>query len=358
MMRKAGLLVVAILAVALLVPAPAKAAFPERDITLIVPWAPGGGTDTLARTLVKNGKKFFGVNINVQNVTGGTGAIGMNQVARAKADGYTVALITFNLSTYRLLGQSELSYRDFDLIALLNRSIAGLAVKADSPFKTLKDLVDYAKANPGVVTVGHSGPAGAWHLAAAAIAQDQGLKFTLVPFDGAAPTRTALVGGHITVCASGMDEVLQFYQTKQVRILAANAPTRHPAFPDVPTMAEAGYPIQNMIYRLARPGRPQGHAARGHEGSARGLPEGGRGPGVHRPDGQAGPAADLPGVRQVPGLPGRDGEEPGADAGPGRPAEEEVAAGFRARLGDAPRPTGRGAPCARPGVESVCRPSR
>ena len=249
-MRKIGFLMVALLAVALLVPAPAKAAFPERDITMIVPWAAGGGTDTLARTLVKNGKKYFGVNINVQNVTGGTGVIGMNQVARAKPDGYTVAVITFNLSTYRLLGQSELSYRDFDLIALLNRSIAGLTVKADSQFKTLKDLVDYAKANPGVVTVGHSGPAGAWHLAAVAIAHDQQLKFTLVPFDGAAPTRTALVGGHITVCSSGMDEVLQFYQTKQVRILAANAPNRHPAFPDVPTMAEAGYPIrsENMIF--------------------------------------------------------------------------------------------------------------
>jgi tripartite-type tricarboxylate transporter receptor subunit TctC len=247
-MRKIGLVVAGLLFVALLAPAPAQAAFPERDITLIVPWAPGGGTDTLARTLVKNGKKYFGVNINVQNVTGGTGAIGMNQVARAKADGYTVGLITFNLSTYRLLGQSELSYRDFDLIALLNRSIAGLTVKADSQFKTLKDLVEYAKANPNVATVGHSGPAGAWHLAAVGIAQNTGVKFTFVPFDGAAPTRTALVGGHITVCSSGMDEVLQFYQTKQVRILAANAPNRHPAFPDVPTMAEAGYPIQNPIF--------------------------------------------------------------------------------------------------------------
>jgi len=247
-MRKIGFLIVALLAVALLAPAPAKAAFPERDITLIVPWAAGGGTDTLARTLVKNGKKYFGVNINVQNVTGGTGVIGMNQVARAKADGYTVGLITFNLSTYRLLGQSELSYRDFDLIALLNRSIAGLTVKADSQFKTLKDLVEYAKANPGVVTVGHSGPAGAWHLAGVGIAQNTGVKFTFVPFDGAAPTRTALVGGHITVCSSGMDEVLQFYQTKQVRILAANSPTRHPAFPEVPTMAEAGYPIENPIF--------------------------------------------------------------------------------------------------------------
>ncbi len=249
MMRKSGLFLACILAVALLTPAATPAAgFPERDITLIVPWAPGGGTDTVARTLVKNAKKFFGVNVNVQNVVGGTGAIGMNQVARAKPDGYTIGLITFNLSTYRLLKQSELSYRDFDLIALLNRSIAGLSVKADSQFKTMKDLIDYAKANPGVVTVGHSGPAGAWHLAAVGIAKNTGAKFTFVPFDGAAPTRTALVGGHISVCSSGMDEVLQFYQTKQIRILGANSPTRNPFFPEVPTLAEAGYPIENPIF--------------------------------------------------------------------------------------------------------------
>ena len=207
-MRKIGFLLVALLAVALLVPAPAKAAFPERDITLIVPWAAGGGTDTLARTLVKNGKKYFGVNINVVNRVGGTGAVGMNSVATAKADGYTVGVITFNLSSYRQLELSNLSYRDFDLIALLNRSPAGITVKTDSQFKTLKDLVEYTKANPGVVTVGHSGPAGAWHLAAAAIGQKHGLKFTFVPFDGAAPTRTALVGGHISVATSGMDEMI------------------------------------------------------------------------------------------------------------------------------------------------------
>ncbi len=247
------------LAVALLGPGvPAQAGFPERDITLIVPWAAGGGTDTLARTLIKNAKKHFGVNVNAVNRVGGTGVIGMDSVAKAKPDGYTVGVITFNLSTYRLLGQSDLSFRDFDLIALLNRSIAGLSVKADSQFKTLKDLADYAKANPGVVTVGHSGPAGAWHLAAVGIAHKNGLKFTFVPFDGAAPTRTALVGGHITVCSSGMDEVLQFYQTKQIRILAANSPTRHPAFPDVPTMAEAGYPIENPIFDWRGLGAPKG----------------------------------------------------------------------------------------------------
>jgi tripartite-type tricarboxylate transporter receptor subunit TctC len=248
-MRRFGLALVGILALALILPGSAPAAgFPERDITLVVPWAAGGGTDTLARTLVKNGKKYFGVNINVVNRVGGTGAVGMNSVATSKADGYTVCMITFNLSTYRMIGLSELSYKDFDLIALLNRSPAGFSVKTDSQFKTLKELIEYAKANPGVVTVGHAGPGQPWHLSAALLAKTYDLKLTFVPFDGAAPTRVALVGGHITMASTGMDEVLQFYKTKQVRILAAVMPTRNPFFPDVPTIAEAGYPIENPIF--------------------------------------------------------------------------------------------------------------
>ena len=242
----------------LLPPSLPAAGFPDRDITLVVPWAAGGGTDTLARTLVKNAKKYFGVNINVVNRVGGNGVVGMSSVATAKPDGYTVGVITFHLSAYRLIGLADLSFRDFDLIALLNRSQASLSVKADSPFKTLKDLVDYAKANPGVITVGHSGPGGTWHLAAADLAKKHGLKFTFVPFDGAAPTRTALVGGHVTVAATGMDEVLQFYKTKQVRILAAVSPTRHPAFPDVPTITEAGFPIDNPIFDWRGLGAPKG----------------------------------------------------------------------------------------------------
>jgi len=231
-----------------MLPSPGLAAFPERDITLVVPWAAGGGTDTLARTLAKNAKKYFGVNINVVNKVGGTGAVGMNSVATSRPDGYNVGVITFNLSTYRLIGLADLGYKDFDLIALLNRSPAGFSVKADSQFKTMKDLVEYAKANPGVVTVGHAGPGQPWHLSAALLAKSYDLKFTFVPFDGAAPTRTALVGGHITMASSGMDEMLQFYKTKQIRMLAGITSARNPFFPDVPSITEAGYPIENPIY--------------------------------------------------------------------------------------------------------------
>ena len=116
MMRRFSLVLVGLLAVALALPSPSPAAgFPERDITLVVPWAAGGGTDTLARTLVKNSKKYFGVNINVVNKVGGTGAVGMNSVATGKADGYTVCMITFNLSTYRMIGLADLGYKVEDL---------------------------------------------------------------------------------------------------------------------------------------------------------------------------------------------------------------------------------------------------
>jgi tripartite-type tricarboxylate transporter receptor subunit TctC len=238
----------AFLGIALLAPAVTAAPFPERDISVIVPWAAGGGTDALARTLAKNGKKYFGVNVTVVNKVGGAGGIGMGSVATAKPDGYTVGVITDYLSLYRLLGMSELSYRDFELIALLNRSAAAISVQASSPFKSLKDMMEYAKANPGVLTVAHAGPGQAWHLAVASLAMKYGIKFTYVPFDSAAPVRTALLGGHVSVATTGIDEVLQFYKTKQLRLLAVNSLSRQPVFPDVPTFAEAGYPIENPIF--------------------------------------------------------------------------------------------------------------
>ena len=247
-MRMLVIATAAFLGIALLAPAVTAAPFPERDISVIVPWAAGGGTDALARTLAKNGKKYFGVNVTVVNKVGGAGGIGMGSVATAKPDGYTVGVITDYLSLYRLLGMSELSYRDFELIALLNRSAAAISVQASSPFKSLKDMMEYAKANPGVLPVAHAGPGQAWHLAVASLAMKYGIKFTYVPFDSAAPVRTALLGGHVSVATTGIDEVLQFYKTKQLRLLAVNSLSRQPVFPDVPTFAEAGYPIENPIF--------------------------------------------------------------------------------------------------------------
>ena len=220
----------------------AAADFPKKDITMIVPWGAGGGTDTISRTLVKNAKKYLGVNINVVNKTGGMGAIGMGATANSRPDGYTVGTITFQLSTYQLMGLSKLTYKDFNLIQMINQSPAAITVAANSKWQSMQQLMDYAKKNPGLVTVGHSGAGGSWHLAIASLATANGVKFNYVPFDGSAPNRAALIGGHVDVATSGIDEMLQLYKAGKVRILAVNALKRHISFPNVPTIAEAGFP--------------------------------------------------------------------------------------------------------------------
>lgn len=242
MCKKVSIIIASVgLIVAVMIPSVFAADFPAKDITLVCPWSAGGGTDTLSRALVKNAKEYFGVNVNVVNKTGGMGAIGMGDAANAKPDGYTVGMLTTQLSTYGMLGLAELSYRDYDLLMLLNQSVGAIAVQPDSEWKTMKDLMEYAKANPGKVSVGHSGAGGSWHLAMASVASAYGVEFNYVPFDGAAPTRTALLGGHIDVGTGGVDELLQLYQSEQIRVLGISATERSAAMPDVPTFTEAGY---------------------------------------------------------------------------------------------------------------------
>ncbi len=259
MLKKIGLMfTVAAVMIGFTVTNGIAAKFPTKDITLICPWSAGGGTDTIARALVKNAKKYFGVNVNVVNKTGGMGAVGMGSVATARPDGYIVGMITFQLSTFRLMGLADLSYRDYSLIQLVNRSPASMSVDAESRWQTLKQVMDYAKENPGIVTVGHSGAGGGWHLAIASIATVNKVKFNYVPFDGAAPTRTALIGGHIDLATTGIDEVLELYKAGMLRILAVNAFERHPLFPEVPTIAEAGFPNPSPIFDWRGLGAPEG----------------------------------------------------------------------------------------------------
>lgn len=221
--------------------------YPEKDLTLIVPWSAGGGTDTIARALVQNAKEYIGVNVNVVNKTGGQGVVGMAAASTARADGYTVGLITFGLSTYNLLGLSDLSYRDFELLQLLNQSAAVLYVKADSEWDSLKELVDFAKANPGQVSLGHTGAGGDKHLSAASFATAYDVEFNYVPFDGAAPSRSALLGGHVDVAVAGIAEVKQLYEAGEIKILSFNNTERHPSFPEIPTIGEVGYEMDAPV---------------------------------------------------------------------------------------------------------------
>lgn len=236
----------------------ALADFPEKDITLIVPWSAGGGTDAIARTLVTDAKSCMGADINVVNRTGAVGATGMGATAAARPDGYTVGLITFHLSAYKAMGVVDMSYRDFDLLQLINQSPGAISVAANSEWKSLKDLMDYAKENPGVVTVGHSGTGGSWHLSAATLANGHDTEFNYVPFDGSANVRTALIGKHVAVAATGIDEMKQLSENGDVRILAVNALERAAAFPDVPTISEAGFKLDSPIYDWRGLAAPKG----------------------------------------------------------------------------------------------------
>lgn len=246
------------LAIVLIAASPALADFPEKDITMIVPWSAGGGTDTIARTLVANAAECLGANVNVVNRTGAAGATGMGALAAARPDGYTIGLITFQLSAYEPMGMVDLGPEDYDLLQLINQSPGAISVSADSEWQTLDDLMTYAKENPGVITVGHSGTGGSWHLSAATLASAYDTQFNYVPFDGSANVRTALLGGHISAAATGADEVLQLAQSGDVRILAVNANERLAGFPDVPTVGDAGFPLEAPIYDWRGLAAPKG----------------------------------------------------------------------------------------------------
>ncbi|MCF6097465.1 tripartite tricarboxylate transporter substrate binding protein [Thermovorax subterraneus] len=221
----------------------AKVNFPEKAIEIIVPYAAGGGTDAVARALADAAKDSFSKPIAVVNKTGGGGAVGMAEGAKAKADGHTVTMVTVELVTLPNMGLAPFTYNDFKPIIQVNADPSALTVKADAPWKTAEEFLNYAKANPGKVKVGNSGAGAIWHLAAAAIEDKTGAKFNHVPFDGAAPAVTALLGGHIDAVTVSPAEVASHVKSGQLKILAVASEKRLEQFPDVPTFKELGIDV-------------------------------------------------------------------------------------------------------------------
>src|SRR5690606_7303925 len=144
--------------------APAMAAWPERPIQMLVPWGAGGGTDAVARFMAAELEKELGKPVNVVNRTGGSGVVGHQAVAMAKPDGYTLGLITVEITMMRHAGLTQLSHKDFTPIALVNYDPNAVFVRTDSPIKTAQDLLDAAKANPGKMKSAGTGQGGIWHL--------------------------------------------------------------------------------------------------------------------------------------------------------------------------------------------------
>ena len=133
-------------------------AFPKKDIMVICPWSAGGGTDTILRALARATEPFLGTGINVTNKTGGGGAVGHGAGINAKADGYTVTMITFEILSLPPQGLVPFTYKDYDLLMRVNMDPAALTVRADAPYDTFEEFVTYAKDHPGEINIGHSGP--------------------------------------------------------------------------------------------------------------------------------------------------------------------------------------------------------
>ena len=226
----------------------AHAAYPEKSINLVIPVAPGDATDIAARVMADELSKLLKVSVVVVNTPGAGGMMGANSVAKAPKDGYTL-LFTINasLTSNRILNPQAASYdplTDFTPLGLTTRTPMVIAVRGDAPFKTLAEMAAYAKKNPGRVNVGTAGTGSIGDFTVQIASAQTGADMAMVPFKGAAPSVTALHGGHIDGAAVALGLLASHLKNGSLRGLVTS--NKSPEFPAIPTMTELGYQ-QNLL---------------------------------------------------------------------------------------------------------------
>lgn len=223
----------------------AQASYPSRPIDLIVPFAPGGGTDLSARMIAPYIEKYLKGTIAVINRAGAGGQVGAAQMARAKPDGYTIGFMNVP-NTMMKPHEREAGYtvNSFAPIANMVFDPAVIAVRPDSKYKSLGDIVAECKARPGKVTIGSAGVGSNTHLDLLRFETLAGIKFHHIPYDGGAAPRTALLGNHVELIASALGDCQRFQQDGTIRMVAILTKQRFPMAPEVPTYAEQGYPLE------------------------------------------------------------------------------------------------------------------
>ena len=220
-------------------------AFPSRPITLIAPSVPGGSTDIICRAMADAVSRRLGVPVIVENKAGAGGSLGALALASAKPDGHTIALLP--LATFRMPLMQKTAFdplRDIAYVAGLGGFVFGLAVPADAPYRTLKELLDYGRKHPGELTYGHAGIGSTPHLAVEELALKTGVSLTAVPYKGSNEALAAVIGGQVTMM-SGTTEFMPHVKAGKLRVLATMGAKRAAAFPDVPTLRESGVDIVN-----------------------------------------------------------------------------------------------------------------
>ena len=239
----------AIAALLLALAASAQSDYPTRSITMVVPFPPGGVADITARPVAEAMGRFLQHPVVVENKAGAGGGVGMQYVARAKPDGYTVLLALSSISIIpeadKVLGRDPMfQLNQLVPIARFTADPTVLAVRADGPYKNVRDLVEAARKAPGTIPYGSSGNYGTMHVPLEMLSSAAGAKMLHVPFTGAGPAVVALLGGQVEALSTGPSTVMGHMKGGKVRVLATWGDARHPALPDVPTLKELGYDAQ------------------------------------------------------------------------------------------------------------------
>ncbi len=225
--------------------------YPRRPVELIVPWAAGGGTDSVARFIGTQLAERLGTQVNVVNRTGGSGVVGHSAIATARPDGTTIGLATVEITMMHWQGLTDLTYEQLTPIGLVNSDAAGVTVRADSPFTDVQQLLA-AAGQPGAATASGTGRGGIWDLSRAGMLLEAGLApdaIRWVPSEGAAPALQELVAGGIDVSTASLVENQTMIQAGRAKALAVMAEERDPKFPDVPTLREQGLDFTMAAWR-------------------------------------------------------------------------------------------------------------
>jgi tripartite-type tricarboxylate transporter receptor subunit TctC len=223
-----------------------NAPWPTRAITMIVPFPPGGLADLVARPVAEAMARELGQPVVIENKAGAGGGIGMSQAAKAKPDGYTVLMALSSLTVIPeadvvLSRPAMFALTDLRPIARFTADPTVLAVRAESPWKTVQQFVDDAKKRPGAINYGSSGSYGTMHVPMEILSQNAGIKLTHIPFTGAGPAVVALLGGQIDAVSSGPATVLQQVKAGKLRVLGHWGTAQLSALPEAPSLKDAGY---------------------------------------------------------------------------------------------------------------------
>ncbi|MBU8914098.1 MAG: tripartite tricarboxylate transporter substrate binding protein [Spirochaetales bacterium] len=236
-----------------------ESTYPDRNVRIIIPWSVGGMTDVLTRPIAKWLEDYFGVPFVVENKPGGGGVVGSLEIENSNNDGYIIGTTSMSTVSAQYIAPVAPDIDNTELIAQVISIPATITVRTDSPFMTLDDLIAYAKANPGELTISNSGNGASAHIHALTFEARAGVQLNHIPYLAYAEAVTALLAGNVDFTNIPLPDVAPYVDSGEFRMLALASAERHPSYPDVPTMREQGVDavMGNYSGFLAPKGTPQ-----------------------------------------------------------------------------------------------------